>query len=313
MYNPGMLIFWLIVFLLSLFFLVKSADYLVDSAKEIGVYFSLPSFVVGVLVVGIGTSAPELASAFAALWQSAPELVVSNAVGSNIANILLIVGLSAILAKNIKVKKELLDLDIPLLLLASTLFLITAFDGAVSRAESVFLLAGLLYYVTYSISSKSEKDVEKRHTVNIKKEVLVFALSLLFLIFSAKYLVKSTLLLGEFLGVPATALTLFAVALGTSLPELFVSVSAVRKGHADMALGNIFGSNAFNLLAVVGLPAAFQALPVDSISLSYALPVLTVSTLLFAFSGLSRKIHSFEGVFYLIIYVYFVGKIFSFL
>jgi len=306
-----MLIFWLFVFVASLIVLVKSADYLVDSAKEIGVYFSLPGFVVGVLIVGIGTSAPELASAIAAVLQSAPELVISNAIGSNIANILLIVGLSAILAKNIKVKKELLDLDIPLLLLATVLFLAVTFDGSVSQTDSIFLLAGLLYYITYSISSKNA-GFESGHNVNIKKESLIFALSLLTLIFSAKFLISSTLILGELLKVPATALTLFAVALGTSLPELFVSVAAVKKGQADMALGNIFGSNVFNLLAVVGIPAMFKTLTTDNLTFNYALPALLLSTTIFAFSGLSRKIHSFEGVFYLILYVYFVAKIFAF-
>ena len=167
-------ILWTVAFLLSMFFLVKSADYLVDSAKQIGIYFSLPGFIVGVLIVGIGTSAPELASSIFAVIQGAPQMVVSNAVGSNIANVLLIVGLSAILAKNIKISKELIDLDIPLLLLASGLFVLLSYDGLLSRADSAFLLSGLLFYLTYTISSRQIKEDDlSKEQVKIKKEFVI--------------------------------------------------------------------------------------------------------------------------------------------
>ncbi len=299
------------IFATSLFFLVKSADYLVDSAQGIGKYFKLPSFIVGVLVVGMGTSAPELASSLAAAIQGVPQMVISNALGSNIANILLIVGLIAILAKNIKVSKNLIDLDIPLLALVTALFAALAFDGEISRLDSVFLLAGLLYYVTYSISLKGsfEEDEEK---VQIYKEFAMFAASLVALIFSAKFLVSSTVALSALFAVPVTAVTAFAVALGTSLPELFVSLSAVKKGAADMAIGNIFGSNVFNLLAVVGVPAAFVSLPIDALTYGTVLPVAILATFLFLISGISRKIYTFEGVFFLLIYVYSILKIFAF-
>ncbi len=311
MYYACMLFVWSIVFLVTLFALVKSADYLVESAQKIGLFFKMSPFVVGVLVVGIGTSLPELASSVFAVLQGAPELVVSNAIGSNIANIFLIVGLTAILAKNIKVGKELVDLDIPLLLLVTALFLVLAFDSEISRFDSVFLLAGLLYYLTYSVSSKSGAAEQKQVTKQeFYKEALIFLVSLAALVLSAKYLIVSVLNMSALLGIAASAITLVAVALGTSLPELFVSISAVKKGQADMALGNIFGSNAFNLLAVVGLPAAFAKLPIDALTYSIALPLLLLATLLFAFSGISRKIHSFEGVFFLIIYVYFVTSLF---
>ncbi len=307
-----MVLFWIFVFIISLAALVKSADYLVDSAKSLGIHFGLSSFIVGVLVVGFGTSAPELASAFAALLKGAPELIVANAVGSNIANIFLIVGLSAILAKNIKVSKILIDLDIPLLLSATALFLALAYDGSISQAESGFLLAGLLYYLTYSVSNKENiQSNEEPEYASAGKSTLVFILSLLALIFSSKYLIDSTLALSSIFNIPASSITLFAVALGTSLPELMVSVSAIKKGESDMALGNIFGSNAFNLLAVVGLPAAFASLPISQETMNIALPTLLLATVLFAFSGISKKIHTFEGVFYLIIYTYFIGKIFA--
>ena len=305
-----MVFFWSLIFATTLIGLVKSADFLVDNSKTIGRFFRLPEFIVGVLVVGVGTSLPELSSSVFAVLQGVPEMVVANAVGSNIANMLLIVGFTAILAKNMTVSKELINLDIPLLLLSTALFLAVAVDGNVSRGDAVFLLAGLLYYITYSIASKSEREKDEHVSkYEFYKSCALFVVSLLVLIISAKYLIMSVVHLGKIFSITPAVLTLFAVAIGTSLPELFVSVSAVKKGKADMALGNIFGSNAFNLLAVVGIPAAFTSLPIDIASLTVAFPLLALSTELFAVSGISRKIHSFEGVFFLIIYAYFVAKV----
>jgi len=300
---------WIVVFIASLIALVKSSDFLVDSASEIGKYFALPGFIIGVLIVGVGTSAPELASSIFSVIQGAPEMVVANAIGSNIANILLIVGFSAILAKNIKVSKELIDLDIPLLILSTVLFLLTAYDGSVSRYDSVFLLAGLLFYITYSIAGQKNEKVSGKKDIKIIKEIIILIVSLVILTASAKYLVVSVIAMSKLFNVAVSAITLLAVALGTSLPELFVSVSSIKKGHADMALGNIFGSNIFNLLAVVGIPAAFSVLPVDKNTLSVAVPMLIVATVLFAVSGISKRVHIFEGVFYLIIYAFFVVSV----
>ncbi len=301
---------WLAVFTLSLIFLVKSADYLVDSAKQIGLHFSIPRFIIGALIVGIGTSAPELASSIAAVFQGAPEMVVANAIGSNIANVFLIVGITALFAKNIKVTKQLIDIDIPLLLLSVSLFSLIIFDKVVDFYDALFLLAGLLFYLTYVIASKEKMNSEESLNINLKKEFLILIASLVVLAFSAKYLVLSVLKLATILGVSVSVITLIAVAIGTSLPELFVSIASVKKGEADMALGNIFGSNIFNILAVSGIPALFANLPVDGKTFSFAFPILVLSTILFAFSGISKRIHAFEGVFFLIIYAYFVLRLF---
>ncbi len=305
-----MIAFWIVVFLLSLLFLVKSSDYLVDSARAIGDYFKLPTFVSGVLLVGVGTSLPELASSLAAVFQKAPDMVVANVLGSNLANTLLIVGLMAILSKNIKVSKDLIDLDIPLLLLSSSLFFLLLFDGSISAYDAYFLLAVLLYYLVYSVSGKKEKTQMFSNT-KPAKEFLILFIALATLVFSAKFLVGSLIHIGEIFNIPASSLALFALAIGTSLPEFFVSLSSIKKGHADLALGNIFGSNIFNILAVASIPALVLPLPIDGVIYKIALPTLALSTLLFAFSGISRKINAFEGVFFIIIYVYVMVKTFA--
>ena len=302
-----MTILYFILFAVSLVALVKSSDSLIDTAKSISLYYKLPAFVIGILIVGVGTSLPELASSIFAVFSGAPEIVLANVIGSNLANILLIVGLTAIVAKNIKVHKELIDLDIPMLAVSTALFWIIVQDGVVTQMEAGFLLAGLLYYFTYLLSSKRIKVIDGEiKAINIKTEFAKTLLLSFVIAVSAKYLIFSTVKLSSIFGVGADTVALLAVALGTSLPELFVSISAVKKGQSEMALGNIFGSNAFNMLAVAGAPALFATLPASGETLSFALPLMLVATALFAVSGISRKIHSFEGVFYLIIYAYFV-------
>ena len=298
---------YFVLFIVSLIALVKASDSLIDTAKSISLYYKLPTFVIGILIVGVGTSLPELASSIFAVFSDAPEIVLANVIGSNLANILLIVGLTAMVAKNIKVNKELIDLDIPMLAVSTALFWVVAKDGSVTLTEAGFLLAGLLYYFTYLLSSKRIR-VEKEEVIgiSIKKEFVKTLALAAIIALSAKYLILATVKLSFIFGVGADTVALLAVALGTSLPELFVSISAVKKGQSEMALGNIFGSNAFNMLAVAGVPALFATLPASGQTLSFALPLMLVATALFAVSGISRKIHSFEGVFYLIIYAYFV-------
>ncbi len=298
---------WFSVFVLSVLALVKSSDTLVDSAKKIGGYFKIPVFVTGVLVVGIGTSMPELVSSVYATIAGVPEVVIANIVGSNIANIFLIVGVSAIVAKRLKITKELIDLDIPLLVISTTLFWVLVSDGVISLTDSVFLLAGLLYYLTYTISHK-KADIVTDYQVNdsVAYDFVKLILSIVVLSVSAKYLIEATISLSDIFDIGVDVISVVAIALGTSLPELFVSLSAVKKGEADIALGNIFGSNIFNMLAVGGISATISALPASELIMKNAMILMLLATAIFAVSGISRKIHSFEGVFYVIIYVYFI-------
>jgi Ca2+/Na+ antiporter len=194
-----MILFWIAVFVVSLIVLVKGADWLLESAEKIGLAAGLSSFVVGVVIVGLGTSFPELISGIAAVIQGAPEIVAANAIGSKITS-----------------------KDIGLLILG---------------------VAGL--------------------------------------VFGAKFLVDSVINLSEILSIATGVITLAAVALGTSLPELLVSIKAAKKGNAETALGNIFGSNAFNLLMVVGTPGLFATLPLDAGTMAIGLPFLFAATLLF--------------------------------
>ena len=331
-----MLVFWIFIFLVSLAVMVKGADWFLDGAEHIGLAAGLSPFIVGVVIVGLGTSFPELISSLIATFRGVTEIVTANAVGSNIANILLVIGLSAIVGKRLTISKSLIDLDIPLLAITTALFLGVVWDGVVTLPESLFLIVAYGIYLAYAILHKDDEQLEKSAMPDIlpgrperrghktslkkkwfgktkfaKKDFIFLIVGLAGLTIGAKYLIDSVIALSELLSIGAGAITLFAVAFGTSLPELLVAVKAAWKKKPDVALGSIFGSNVFNLLIVVGVPGLFKTLTVDSLTLTIGVPTLIVATVIFIISGISRRIHIWEGFLYLLLYLLFVAKLFD--
>lgn len=326
-----MLITWILVFIVSLVFLVKGADWLLESAEKIGLAIGLSSFIVGVVIVGIGTSFPEIITSLVASFKGVTEIVTANAIGSNIANILLVIGLSAIVGNNLKVTKSLIDIDLPLLATSTAFFLGVAWDRQVTLVESIFLLIFFGIYLSYIILYRDDDKEDnvlparsERRKVNINfkekkikrpkiniKDILFLILGITGLMLGSKYLVESVIALSEILNVGAGAISLAAVALGTSLPELLVSIKAAWKHKPEVALGNIFGSNVFNVLLVIGIPGLFNTLAIDEQTFTLGIPVLVVATLLFVISGISKKIHIYEGFMYVSIYIFFVCKLFG--
>lgn len=328
-----MLFFWLLVFIISLAVLVKAADWFVESAEKIGLAFKLSPFIIGVTIVALGTSFPELASSIIAVLKGATEIVVANALGSNIANILLIVGLSAVVARRLVVKRSLIDLDSPLLIATTVLFVFIMWDREIVFWEGILLILAFIIYFFSTISPKKEKEaltpeiVEilpsriERRKERIAKETkkaskkltpkifLFLILGMAGLIVGANYTIESVLKLSEILKISTSFIAITAIAIGTSLPELVVSVRASLKKKYEIALGNIFGSNVFNILLVTGIPALIKPLAVDELSFRIGLPFLIIATLLFVISGISRRIHRWEGAMYLLIYVLFIVKL----
>jgi len=307
--------FWSGVFILSLLLLIKGSDWLLESSEKIGLKIGISPFIVGATIVAVSTSLPELVSSIFSVFSGLNEFPVANAVGSNIANILLIIGLSTLFAKKLQVAKDLIDLDLPMLFVTTSIFLLVAYDGTIYFYESLFLLITYVIYLGFSLIYKTEEDEEK---VKIPKITTIDILKLIVgsigLAVGAKYLVDSVIAISESGIVPISAgvITITAVAVGTSLPEVFVSVKAAMKRKSEVALGNILGSNIFNVLVVVGLPGMFGFLTVDKTTLTIGLPVLLLATVLFIVSGISRRIHIQEGVMFLLIYVIFTLKLFGF-
>jgi len=307
-----MLIFWVAVFIVSLFVLVKGADWLLASSEKIGLRIGLSPFVVGVTIVAFGTSLPELISSFVAVSRGVTEIVVANAVGSNIANILLVVGISAIVGKRLVVSKDLIDLDLPLIALSTAIFLLVAYDGSITFFEAMFLTVTYVIYLGFSLIYKDDEAGEKVKRPPIKtNDLLMLVIGVVGLSVGAKFLIDAIVELSGILNIGAGVIAITAVAIGTSLPELIVSVKAALRKQSEIALGNVFGSNIFNLLAVVGLPGIFATLYIDEQIVALGLPVLLMATILFIISGISRRIHVQEGALFLMLYVIFITKLFG--
>lgn len=308
------LFIWIGVFIVALIALIKGADWVLESAQKIGLALGMAPFLVGVVIVGFGTSTPELVSSLFGMWQGATEIPVANTVGSNVANILLIIGLSAIFSRSaLAVNKNLIDLEIPLLVLVTVFFYGVAYDGVVTVAESVFLLLGFVVYLLYSFFHRDgveEATVTEKPKVSIK-DIGLLLIGFVFLIAGAKYLIDAVLVVSEMVGISVGIITILAVAVGTSLPELIVSIKAALAKQGEISVGNIFGSNVFNILLVVGVSGLFGTQTLDVATMTYALPMLLVATFVFIISGISKKIYVWEGAFYILIYTLFVAKIFG--
>lgn len=331
-----LLLFWIAVFIVSLVALIKGADWLLLSAERIGLSLGLSPFIIGVTIVGIGTGLPEMLAGVVAVVSDVNELPVANAVGSNVANILLVIGVLAIWSRRVTVKKNLIDLDLPLLAVTTFLFLFTATDGTIGLGESMLLLAVYGVYLAYTIRERKQIDEEevvealpdevatvpqwwqfwKPHAEVERPSIklvdwLRLAVGIVALALGARYVVDSVVEISSILAIGAGVIALVAIAFGTSLPEVIVSLKAANKGRPAVALGNIIGSSVFNLLMVVGVAGLFGSLTVDEATLTTGLPFLLAATFLFIISGISRRVHVWEGSMYLLLYALFIGKIFG--
>ena len=314
------LLLWIGIFLVSLIVLIKASDYFTDSAEKIGIFFGIPAFIVGVTIVSIGTSMPELVSSIFAVLRNSPEIVVGNVVGSNIANILLVLGLAAIVGKKLKITYELSHVDLPFLVGSAFFLLITLWDGFFTLPEALLCLITLVIYLLYTINTeKKHKDVDikkemkgalKKRKLELKTYIILI-LSGFFIYISAKYTVEAVIKLSGLLNIGTEIIAVSAVALGTSLPELMVTVVAAKKGKPEIAIGNILGSNIFNTFAVMGIPALIGTLIIPSTILTFSLPIMLIATLLFFFVTLGKEVTSWEGWMLIIFYVFFIGKLFG--
>ncbi|PIW36561.1 MAG: conjugal transfer protein TraR [Candidatus Kerfeldbacteria bacterium CG15_BIG_FIL_POST_REV_8_21_14_020_45_12] len=334
----GQIIFWFIVLIISLIVLVKSADYFTEYSEKIGLAFGMSSFIIGATIVAIGTSMPELVSSlFAALGSGTTEFVADNIIGSNIANALLILGIGAIYGKTLKVETSLIDVDLPFFFMSMALFSYFAFDGDITRLEGLFLLGFFIIFIIYNVRSDSTveevaDDVEELEELHeqyeeteearvdldgdgkpdrapIGKYMLYVLISMVAISASAKYLIDSVLTLSDLLGIQSSLLTITVVALGTSLPEVLTSLAAIKLGNHGIAIGNVFGSNTFNLLLVGGFPALFTDLKIGDLSMTVGLPFLIIATFVAIFVTIDDKVRIWEGSAMLFLYVVFLAKI----
>ena len=242
--------------------LVKGSDWFVDGAAGIAAKFRIPQIIIGLTIVAMGTSAPEAAVSITAATAGSADITVGNVVGSNIMNVLVILGLASAIIP-IAVGKSTLKIDIPFMIAISAIFLLLGWDGTITRVDGLVLIALFAGYIGYMIweAIHSNEDGDEIKDMPIWKLLLSTVIGMALIIFGADVAVGAATKLAQIFGMSERFIGLTVVALGTSLPELFTSVTAARKGNADIAIGNIVGSNIFNILFVVGLSSMVINVP----------------------------------------------------
>ena len=319
------LFIWILIFFVALLVMIVGANVFLKSAEQLGLRLGLSSFVIGVIIVGFGTSLPELASALLAVLENAPSMVVANAMGSNIANILLIGGTLAFLGKKLTIEKDLLSTELPFFVISTALFAVIVFDRNITLLESILLVSTLAVYFYYLFSDKYSsglvveavtEQVQHQRFHFFKQPLLqpsvLLTIGLIGLLFGAQYVVESVVAIATTLSVPPGLLSITAIALGTSLPELVVSIKSLRTNNLSLAIGNIFGSNAFNILVAVGIPGLFTVLPIDNPTYSVGLPMFLLSSVILIIIGFARKLFRWEGIVFFLLYIFFIIELFTF-
>lgn len=242
--------------------LIKGADTFVDGSSGIAAKFGIPQLVIGLTIVAMGTSSPEAAVSISAALKGSAEITIGNIVGSNILNILIILGISSVIVP-LAVAKSTMRYEIPFMIVITVLILVTGLNGSIGIVEGIILLSAFAAYLTYLfIMAKNDmKQEDSPKDISTVKAALFIILGLAMIVLGSNFTVDAASAIALSLGLSERFIGLTIVALGTSLPELCTSVSAARKGNADIAIGNIVGSNIFNILFIVGLSALITEVP----------------------------------------------------
>jgi len=307
-----------ILFIIGFFLLIKGADLLVDGSASIAKKLKISSIVIGLTIVAFGTSAPEFIVNIFANVRGNSEIAIGNILGSNIANILLILGISAIIYP-ITAKKNTVLKEIPLSLLAAIVLGLMAndliIDGAsfsgITRIDGFILLSFFIIFLYYTFGiTKSDKDIveEEIKVFSYSKAVIFIILGLAGLVIGGKWIVDGAIKIAELFNISQSLIGLTIVAIGTSLPELATSAIAAYKKQSDIAIGNVVGSNIFNIFWILGASAIIRPLPFSNSSNGDIAMTIFASILLFIvmFIGKKRVIERWQGVFMVTLYAGYV-------
>ena len=296
---------WLIV---GFVLLVKGADWFVDGSASLAAKLGIPQLVIGLTVVAMGTSAPEAAVSISSAIAGSAGITIGNIVGSNILNILIILGLSSVIV-SIAVAKQCVYIDMPVMIGITALLLVLGLDGAVTIIDAVILLVTFVSYLVYLFiySKKNKPQEEEIKLMSVPKSLIFALLGLAMIVIGSDRTVEGATGVAKAIGLSDRIIGLTVVALGTSLPELFTSVSAARKGNADIAIGNIVGSNIFNILFVVGISGVIINVPFEPKFIVDMSIAFASSLLLFLFCIKGKKLTRTHGIIMLLGYAaYFV-------
>ena len=309
---------WLLVFVVSLAVLIKASDSFTVAAERIGLRLGIPAFIVGGTIVALGTSLPELVSSIFSVVKDSPEIVLGNVVGSNITNSLLVLGMAGVISKSININHGGLMRDLVALVSSAIFMGVSCIDGTFSRVDAAIGAVLILLHLIYTVregKKETEAQVEvigeggEPRALSVDNPValdaargpvgwrlpLILVVSGAFICGGAQWTIEAVINMSEGLGVGKELIAITAVAIGTSLPELAVTLSAAMKGKAEIAVGNVLGSNIFNTLCVLTLPAFIGELPVVPSILAFGLPVMLLATVAFVVVVGDRKVSRLES------------------
>lgn len=298
----------LFLLILGFFFLIKGADLFVDGSSSVAKIFKIPSVIIGLTIVSIGTSLPEAAVSISASFKGAYDLSIANVVGSNIFNLLSVVGVSAIICPFV-IDKVIMKRDFPICILSTVLLAVMLIDTTLSLVEAIFLFALFIGYILLLVRSALKNRIEggEEYTVlSLPKSLLFIAIGIAAIVSGGTITVNAATFFAEASGMSELLIGLTIVAVGTSLPELVTSVVAAKKGESEIALGNVIGSNIFNILFILGMSGIVHPLNCEIGALIDTILLIGMSLLMYFVCKTKSKVSRVEGYIGVIIYVVYV-------
>lgn len=308
----------ILLIVLGFVLLIKGADFLVDGASSVAKKFHIPEIVIGLTIVSIGTSMPELFVSTTSALQGSADMSIGNIIGSNICNLLLILGLSAVISP-VKFQKSTRNIEIPMCFAITVVFIVLANLGKIiSFADSIILLVLFVGFIGYTLyvakkgQAEAEESEQEEQNGSMLKNILLIVIGIVGLKLGGDFTVNNAVVIAQTLGISEKVIGLTILAIGTSLPELVTSVVAAVKGNDDIAIGNIIGSNIFNMLMIIGVTAFITPLAynvtynVQLIILLFALILLEV----FAFTKPKDNMTRSNGIVYVALYAVYMIMLF---
>ena len=285
-----------ILLIIGFFLLVKGADYFVEGSSAIARLLKVPSVVIGLTIVAMGTSAPEAAVSITASLSGSNELALSNVIGSNFFNLVFIVGICALIRPFI-VDQSILKRDFPIALLSSALLLFFIRDNALSRTEGLIFLVLMATYLTVTVISaiRNPINVDDIHLLPMHTSLLYVVLGLAAIIVGGNLVVDNACRIAAAFGLSETLIGLTIVAIGTSLPELVTSITASRKGESGLALGNVVGSNIFNIMFILGMSSTLHPIAAEAVAFTDILILITLTLIIYIFCKLRGQMGRLMG------------------
>ena len=300
------------LFIISgLFLLYQGSEWIVDSASSLAVSFSIKPIIIGLTIVAFATSAPELLVSLTAAYKGSGGVSIGNIIGSNIINIALVIGCTAIL-KPIEINKESVRFELPFMIFVSALFWIMCIDGKLGRIDGIILLFILAFFLLYGILNAKanivcQSDIKTNSKKSILKDSFFIILGLIGLALGADLTVKGAIGIATEMGLSELFIGMSIVAMGTSLPELTTSLIAIKKGKNEISLGNVVGSNLFNICMVMGIVGVLNPIPIAKKLNYFEFPAMIfISLMLLIFSKIEYKITKKHGYFFISCFVIFL-------